>query len=712
MAKITRKYCPRCFEAYEDGRDSCPDHELKLVALAGSGEDLEGKIVDDKYEIVDVLGKGGMGTVYRARHMVIGREVALKVLRKDYLEDHKGVARFVREAKAASLLKSRYSAMLHDFGLAPEGFLYYTMELASGRLLSDIVDRDGALGPERTMHIAADICHSLAEAHANNIVHRDIKGDNIMVSEDSDGHEIGKVLDFGTAKLIDTTERSSRVTDPGIVCGTPEYMSPEQAQALPVDGRSDLYSLGVLMFELLTGRLPFVGTNSIAVLMKHVNDEPPRPRDLVDGLYVSEGLENLILRLLSKSPTDRPRSAVVVLRELQKLLEQRGERTGSNSDLSGHESFALDQHVEEAYQAPRGNTLIEMMDPASLQKVSAPTPNTGRNTMELSPGQLWHEKEDDGRSTTDKELQMVDTVRSMEKESTDPRIGPGIDDEDTVQGTTRSGAEVTPSAAGSGKLRELPGDVLRGVEAAASQVGPKRRMAPSLLALVVGGMLGGAVLLVLVLGGFFELDKEVGGGESALVVVDGLPSDVLVGIDSASLSPDIAVAPEVQEFDDSARYAGPAEALSTLVAADIDRADPVADAQLVVPLDIVSEATLVDVVTHADQHSGDEPDLARDVRADMVPLDTELGSPGADVVDAYQGPEAKGSADNVDDALSGGQVVLDSVDSSDVKRRPDRGETSRKERKEKSARKRQREALKKEKGSKGGPVEFTLDDLQ
>ena len=309
MARVTRRYCPRCFEAFEDGRESCPDHHLPLVSLSGSGEDLEGTIIDDKYEIVDVLGQGGMGTVYRARHMVIGREVALKVLRKDYLQDHKGVARFVREAKAASSLKSRYSAMLHDFGLAPEGFLYYTMELATGRLLSDIIDRDGAVGPERTMHIAADICHSLAEAHANNIVHRDIKADNVMISQDPDGHEIGKVLDFGTAKLIDTMDRSSRVTDPGIVCGTPEYMSPEQAQAFPVDGRSDIYSLGVLMFELLTGRLPFEAGNRIALLLKHVNDEPPRPSDLLPGGIVPAGLEALVLAMLAKEPAARPRSA-------------------------------------------------------------------------------------------------------------------------------------------------------------------------------------------------------------------------------------------------------------------------------------------------------------------------------------------------------------------------------------------------------------------
>jgi serine/threonine protein kinase len=554
MAKETTKYCPRCFEAFGQGGDICPEHDLKLIALVGSGEGLEGEVIDDKYEIIDVLGKGGMGTVYRARHMIIGREVALKVLRNDYLEDHKGVARFVREARAASRLKSRYSAMLHDFGLAPQGFLYYTMELASGRLLSDIVDRDGALGPERTMHIAADICHSLSEAHANNIVHRDIKADNIMISQDPDGHEIGKVLDFGTAKLINTRERSTRVTDPGIVCGTPEYMSPEQAQALPVDGRSDLYSLGVLMFEMLTGKLPFTAANSVAVLLKHVNDEPPSPRSILPTLPKLPGLENLIGRLLAKDIEERPRTAVAVLRELQKYLEGLTAETGEGgTDLSAHASFELELGIEEAYRTPRGDTLISMMDSGTAPRLGSGGRPRAQQTMEIAPGNLWREKKvvkeelnwGEVRSpTSEEEMRVVDTVHidevgesaalvdtgetmALEEFIEEPRSIPtpsaavlatvkaagesrptgGDGDFEYVQLASISVEDTPPISASpvrDGKLRELPSDVLRGVEAAAEAVKPDRSGAAKWIFVFGGVAIGAATFLALFLNGALD----------------------------------------------------------------------------------------------------------------------------------------------------------------------------------------------------------------
>ncbi len=697
MAKVTRRYCPRCFEAYDDGRDSCPDHDLELVALAGSAENLEGKIVDDKYEIIDILGKGGMGTVYRAKHMVIGREVALKVLRKDYLEDHKGVARFVREARAASLLKSRYSAMLHDFGLAPEGFLYYTMELASGRLLSDIIDRDGAVGPERTMHIAADICHSLAEAHANNIVHRDIKADNIMVSEDPDGHEIGKVLDFGTAKLIDTMERSSRVTDPGIVCGTPEYMSPEQAQAFPVDGRSDLYSLAVLMFELLTGRLPFTGTNSIAVLMKHVNDEPPRPRDLIPGQYVSDGLESLILQMLSKSPDDRPRSAVAVLRELQKLLEDRGHRTGSTSDLSEHDSFALDQDVEDAYRSPRRNTLIEIMDSESLRHAGSGSTKGGRATMELSPGKLWHEGQDNGRSVTEKDLQILDTVKAMEKESTGPLAGP-LEGELQEEGSASTSATSDPSAATAGKLRELPGAVVKGVDDAAGRASPKRGLAPSLVALTVGGLLGGVVLFFLVMGGFFEAERSLGEMEPEALPALGKssPAGSMAESESERPLPSALVEREADVIDSGDEHSHRSAQVAPLARAEeVEPSAPGIDLRQGDLVEVVVPAAVVDVLTRAEGGSdtlGDGSGTV-DVEAEATPAELPVDREG-NGEDVMAGP-----AESSD-------LVASSEQGDDAARKRKRRSDRRKEKREKKGNE------KKNQGAKGGPVDFTLDDLQ
>lgn len=695
MTRTTRRYCPRCFEAYEDGQETCPEHDFKLVSLAGGGEDLAGRVIDEKYEIVDILGQGGMGTVYRARHMVIGREVALKVLRKDYLEDHKGVARFVREAKAASLLKSRYSAMLHDFGLAPEGFLYYTMELATGRLLSDIIDRDGAVGPERTMHIAADVCHSLAEAHANNIVHRDIKADNIMISQDPDGHEIGKVLDFGTAKLIDTTDRSSRVTDPGIICGTPEYMSPEQAQAFPVDGRSDIYSLGVLMFELLTGRLPFEAGNRIALLLKHVNDEPPRPSESLPANSVPVGLEGLIMAMLAKEPSGRPRSAVAVLRELQRLLEEYALLTGSDSDISAHESFALDAKTEEAYRAPRGNTLVSMMSLPDGEPAWSSGPSGGRPTMELSPGHLWHETQD--RSTTEEDLEMVDTVRALGEGSAGPARGLGEDLPPYANLADEAGSEmdsVTP-VAGTGKLSVLPSAVLRGVDAAALRGKSKPLVSPALLALVVGCLLGGAALLLMVYSGFFEQSSAPmqGGGaaqassrsEQLLRLSDAgvgrrLPGDLLVEedavlvVDSGSEVMREVPDPELEEIMATA----PEEVVAQIAPVDLVNLDNVRwrDA-----IDLVSSGEAAgDVVATVDGR-------AADASGDAVPEDVVSSSETREAVSRRLGGQAAAPA----------------------------GSGSKKARKEKgAARKAARKQSQKKKtgAARKGPVEFTLDDLQ
>ncbi len=414
MAVQTRAYCPRCFESFK-GDTRCPKHNVRLVMLKSSPDNLEGTIVDGKYEVVETIGKGGMGTVYRARQFPIGREVALKVLRRDYLEDHKGVTRFVREAQAASILKSRYSAMLHDFGLAPEGFLYYTMELATGRLLSDIIDRDGPISIERTLHLTSHICHSLAEAHSHAIIHRDIKADNIIVTHDQDGHEIGKVLDFGTAKLLDLTERDAKVTDPGIVCGTPEYMSPEQAQALPVDARSDIYSLGILMYEMLTGLLPFRAKNSIAVLLMHVNDHPRPMSEANPNVRIPPGLQKLVRQMMAKDPAHRVQSTVDVLREVQDLLEDVVESSGRPTayKVAEHESFRQERRGEESVARPRMDTIVEALEepivPDEMRRGRGLEAEERSMTMELSAGSLWTEG-----TPPEPEATVVDTTDERE----------------------------------------------------------------------------------------------------------------------------------------------------------------------------------------------------------------------------------------------------------------------------------------------------------
>ena len=422
MNNDTTNFCPKCFESFDDNVESCPDHGTALVRLRHNEEMKPGDSVDDKYEIVGLLGQGGMGTVYKARQVHIGREVALKVLKRDFLRDHKGVRRFVREAQAASMLRSRYSAMLHDFGISPAGFLYYTMELAEGSLLSDEIDNIGPLDAERTIHFAIDICHSLEEAHAKRIVHRDIKPDNIMITME-EGHEIARVLDFGTAKLL--SEKKTNVTDVGIVVGTPEYMSPEQAMAGKVDGRSDLYSVGVLMFEMLTGKAPFSAETSIATLLKHVNEEPPRLADAFPGVQVSADLEKLIRKMLAKEARNRPTTALEVRRRLEYFLEELLDTSGDSALPKQHElaPFYDASELAERQSDRLGTALVEInsegLSSQELQPVAAEGPEPQRTAV-FHAGELWQEEavasalsEDDERASTQVDLVAVSKGSSV-----------------------------------------------------------------------------------------------------------------------------------------------------------------------------------------------------------------------------------------------------------------------------------------------------------
>jgi len=395
MSKIDRedRYCPHCFEAFDSSHERCPQHDVPLISLSGKSDSLEGTVVDGKYEITGLLGVGGMGRVYRASQLPINREVAVKILKHDRVLDPKGVKRFVREAQAASQLSSRYSAMVHDFGLSAEGYLYYTMEVAEGKLLSDLLDAQGAVPVERVLHIAADICNSLADAHGKGIVHRDLKPSNVMLTLDEEGHEIGKVLDFGTAKLLNEREDSS-VSDVGLVCGTPDYMSPEQAMARPVDGRSDLYALGVLLFEMLTGRLPFSGASSVSVLLKHVSDDPGLLEEANPSLLMPPGLQDLVSRLLAKDPEDRPDGAHHVLFELRELLEAHVSSRGEESvaDVRSHGPFDLELSGPRDHAGRHSyETIIEVPESPLVSDAVRLEREIVRDgqTMAVEGGQLW-----------------------------------------------------------------------------------------------------------------------------------------------------------------------------------------------------------------------------------------------------------------------------------------------------------------------------------
>ncbi len=284
------------------------------AALERSGS-LVGQTVAGKFAVEAYIGGGAMGEVYRAMHVDLGRTIALKVMRSD-LEDETFIARFQREAKASSLLDHPNTVRVLDFGTESSGLAYIAMEYLDGRDLYDVIKHEFPLSSPRIVDLLGQALSAMKAAHRLGIVHRDIKPENIMVvvvpdDEGGEPREVVKVCDFGIAKVSDSrspqTEPGRALTGTGTLMGTPEYMSPEQSRGEPLDARSDLYSMGVVLFQMLTGRVPFTSETPIGVVVKQVTDLPPHPAELRPD--VDPRLAEICLRALEKRPADRFQSA-------------------------------------------------------------------------------------------------------------------------------------------------------------------------------------------------------------------------------------------------------------------------------------------------------------------------------------------------------------------------------------------------------------------
>jgi tRNA A-37 threonylcarbamoyl transferase component Bud32 len=276
---------------------------------------LIGTEVAGRFLIEDLIGQGGMGKVYKARHLALDKTICLKTLKPALLEDPTLVGRFEREAKAASRLNHPNVIGVIDFGrIGDEGTLYIAMEFVHGRDLRLILRDEWPIGEERLIQIMAQVLAALGEAHNHNVIHRDLKPENIMVEQRRDAPDFVKVLDFGIAKIMDSD--APGLTRSDVVCGTPQYMAPEQATGSALDARCDLYAVGVILYQLTTGHLPFDGQNSMEVLTKHVNEPPVPPRQKQPDAPISAAMEKLILHALEKEPSARPQTA----EEFRKLL--------------------------------------------------------------------------------------------------------------------------------------------------------------------------------------------------------------------------------------------------------------------------------------------------------------------------------------------------------------------------------------------------------
>ncbi len=311
--------CARCQREAPEGALYCPYCSAPVLPPQGDGaapDPLVGQTIRDTYLVQERIGGGGMGEVYRAIQINLDRPVALKLLRPHFHSDPTIVQRFHREARASSRLHHPNIIAVLDFGQAENGTLFMAMEYLPGRNLLKLMQDEFPLGEGRVVHIATQILSALTEAHGAGIVHRDLKPENVMVESRRDEPDVVKVLDFGIAQIQEPGE-GRRLTQTGVVFGTPDYMSPEQAAQLPLDARSDLYSVGVMLYEMLTGRHPFQAATPPAMAQAQVVQAPPPMAERCPpGLEVSPALEALVMRALAKSPDDRFQAAGEMRREL------------------------------------------------------------------------------------------------------------------------------------------------------------------------------------------------------------------------------------------------------------------------------------------------------------------------------------------------------------------------------------------------------------
>jgi hypothetical protein len=286
-----------------------------------------GTVLGERYRIEEVIGQGGMGTVYRAQHLTLGKTFAVKVLKTLHTKRPDFVARFQREAVSASQIHHPGIVDVFDFGRAEEGSFYCVMEYLSGETLAERLSRQGALPVAEAIRIGRDMALALSAAHTQGIFHRDIKPENVLLVPQPGAPDAAKIVDFGIARLAETA-RDSRETGEGMIFGTPQYMSPEQASGLSQDARADVYSLGVLLWELVAGAPPFRGVSATHVLAAHLLEPAPRlPRSGPHGT-IPRRLGRLLARMMAKRPEDRPDHMADVVAELDVILTPRAPGAG------------------------------------------------------------------------------------------------------------------------------------------------------------------------------------------------------------------------------------------------------------------------------------------------------------------------------------------------------------------------------------------------
>ncbi len=283
---------------------------------------LEGQVINGRFKLGNTIGRGGMGTVYRAEQFPLGRPCAIKILDTSAAGDDVAVEfekRFSREASVASKLTHPNTVKVYDFGCTEDGMFFIAMEYLEGLTLHRTIHRDGPFNESRMVHVARQICKSLREAHGQGIIHRDLKPRNIFLLEHGDEHDCVKVIDFGLAKLLADAGNEDLTLRAGVVLGTPGYVAPEQVMGVAVDARVDVYAAGIIMYEMVTGRVPFKRASAVETMLAHVHDALPPLRSIKGDLQLSVEAEAIILRCLEKTPDARFDSMQDLITALAKI---------------------------------------------------------------------------------------------------------------------------------------------------------------------------------------------------------------------------------------------------------------------------------------------------------------------------------------------------------------------------------------------------------
>ena len=475
-----KRFCTLCGERLsEDQTPAAPGADV----LAGqpytaahqrqTTDALTNRTLDQRYHLEAKLGAGGMGTVYRARRLMIGDAVAVKVLRPEQLADPSAVERFRREAQAAARLKHPNVVTVHDFGVAEEGLVYLVMELVEGESLRQVIDRQGTLIPAIAAEVARQVCAALDETHRQSVVHRDIKPENIILQTMPSGLQV-KILDFGVAALREIT--ASKLTRTGGVVGTPHYMSPEQCMGEELDGRSDIYSFGIVLYEMLTGAVPFNSPTATAIVVQHVNQQPPPMR--AKNASIPPEVEAVVLRALEKRREARPQTAGALAEELMAAVSGATTAPIQSAALTAGAPSVPEPSPAESATSPRGSsaTLDQISKP--IFSNAAPASNTRAKPAPLLFGALlllalggglgyWWWRAHKGNTE-----QAATTAAAP---TSDQQSSTAVSDRNTPGSGAGPTAETKPPP--SGKLWELISDQTSGASQAENALGAPDRQA-------------------------------------------------------------------------------------------------------------------------------------------------------------------------------------------------------------------------------------------